>query len=87
MVRKQLYITPDQEVLLKQRARERSLTEAELLRQGLDLALNEVERERLDAWESVKQFLEERRNIEAPQARRSWTREELHDERPKYLSR
>jgi hypothetical protein len=85
MVRKQIYITEEQERLLKQRARERAKTEADLVREGLDLILRpEDEQARLQAWARVKEFLDERALIEAPQTPRTWTREELYD-RPKYL--
>jgi hypothetical protein len=88
MVRKQIYITDEQERLLKQRAHERSQSEADLVREGLDWVLRpQDEKARLEAWERVKRFLEERQLIEVPQRPRTWTREELYDERPKYLSR
>ncbi|HXH20753.1 MAG TPA: hypothetical protein VNN10_01900 [Dehalococcoidia bacterium] len=85
MVRKQVYITEEQERLLKRRARERSKAEADLIREGLDWILRpEDEEARLVAWERVKEFLDERALIEAPQKPRTWTREELYD-RPKHL--
>ena len=36
MIRKQLYITPEQERALKERARREGLTEAEIVREALD---------------------------------------------------
>ncbi len=39
MVRKQLYITPDQEADLKRKAEEAGVSEAELVRRALDAAL------------------------------------------------
>jgi hypothetical protein len=41
MIRKQLYIDPHQDALLKRKARELGLSEAELVRRALDAALGE----------------------------------------------
>ncbi len=88
MVRKQVYITADQERLLKQRALNADRSESDLLREGLDSVLRpEDEKKRLEAWQRVKRFMDQRALIKVPQTGRSWTREELYDERPKYLSR
>jgi len=84
MVRKQIYIEPKQEKLLKQRARELGVSEAELIRQGIDqvshvLAALPLDRE---AWQDELAFIRKRaRSQKALGGQRSWTREELYEER------
>ena len=83
MIRKQVYIEPRQEELLKRRARELGISEAELIRRGIDqisqvpIALAPYQR----AWEEAKAFIEQRMQMNVPQTGRSWTRDELYDER------
>lgn len=83
MVRKQFYIEKRQDEALKRAARRRGVTEAELVREALDLPSRDsrlgVAPDR-DAWLSFKRFvLRERRK--GPLAVRSWnwTRDELHE--------
>ena len=83
MVRKQLYIEPDQEALLKRRAAELGVTEAELIRRAID-QVGSYPRGLLpdrDAWEEAKALIQKRQRVTVPQAGRSWTREELYGER------
>lgn len=88
MVRKQIYIEPEQEQLLKRRARELGVAEAELIRRGIDqmsrVAMNPVPDWR--AWEEAKAFMVRRMDVVVPQTGREWTREDLYDERLKRLS-
>lgn len=83
MIRKQVYIDPRQERLLKRRARELRVTEAELIRQGIDLLaaapLRAVTRER--AIREYEAVVRERMAMTVPQTGRAWTREELYEER------
>lgn len=85
MVRKQVYIEPEQEALLKRRARELRVTEAELIRRGIDqVAVADARPVRLrdqQAWAEAKAFVNRRRRMVVPQTGRTWTREELYDER------
>jgi hypothetical protein len=89
MVRKQVYIEPRQEELLKQRARELGVTEAQLIRLGIDqvarvpAALPPDRR----AWEEEKAFARQRKRTGVPQTGRTWTRDELYDERLQHISR
>jgi hypothetical protein len=85
MVRKQIYIEPHQEQLLKRRAEELQISEAELVRRAIDqigrtttLVSSDL---RLRAWEEAKALMEERMKMVVPQTGRSWTRDELYDER------
>lgn len=88
MVRKQIYIQADRDRVLKARARELGVSEAELVRQGIDKVLSAPARDELrrTAWQRIMQSIENRKKMKVPQTRRTWTREELYDERPKYLS-
>ena len=85
MVRKQVYIEPEQEALLKRRARELHVTEAELIRRGIDQiavgGLRPASSRDQRAWAEAKAFVSRRRRQTVPQTGRTWTREELYDER------
>ena len=83
-IRKQIYIDPAQEALLKQRAQELGVSEAELIRRCLD----NIERQTLilsvdqQAWEEELAFMQTRaQTIPSRQGHRQWTREELYAER------
>jgi hypothetical protein len=83
MVRKQVYIEPRQDKLLKQWAKETDRSEAEILRQALDHWL-ESERRRREAeaaWKEVLSFAQERAAHGPVPGGRTWTREELYEER------
>lgn len=60
MVRKQFYVEPRQDALLKQRAKDLGITEAELVREALDAYASEGVTPRLDpaAWRREKAFIE-----------------------------
>ena len=86
MVRKQIYIEPRQDALLKRLARVHKTSEAELIRQAIDRQLGAGIGPKLppdpDAWEQAYQFML------ALQARgpiagkgRTWKREDLYEER------
>jgi hypothetical protein len=82
MIRKQVYIELGQEELLKRRSRELGVSEAALIRRGID----EVARRGpgvLDkkAWEEELAFMKKRARMKVPQTGRSWTRDELYEER------
>lgn len=83
VIRKQVYIEPHQEALLKRKARALGLTEAELVRQALEKHLRTGEgiRPSLDAWEAEKRFIRDRMKLARGETRkkRRWRREELYD--------
>lgn len=82
MVRKQVDIEPRQDRLLKQRAKQLGVTEAELIRQSLDQALalpTLARRPNPAGWEELMQFFRSRMRMKVPQAPRTWTRDELYD--------
>jgi hypothetical protein len=82
MVRKQVYIAPRHERLLKERAREYGVTEAELIRQALDRGLAPETRTTTDpeAWKAMRRYIERHRRPLSTKARpRRWTRDSLYD--------
>jgi hypothetical protein len=82
MVRKQVYIEPQQEAQLKQRAAETGMSEAEIIRRAIDSWLkDEVRRLRAkQAWEKARSLMEERYTRGPVPGGRTWTRDELYDE-------
>lgn len=82
-VRKQVYIEEEQERKLKQRARQAKVREAELVRQGLDLILSQRVTSLPDrrAWKAESDFIRTRAARTARSGKRTWTREELYEER------
>ena len=93
MVRKQVYIEPRQEKLLKQRAKELHVSEAELIRRGIDRVVKDApttesnKDARREAIKRLFEFIETHRKFDVPQTGRSWTREELYEERFERYSR
>lgn len=88
MVRKQFYIAREQDESLKRKAKEYRISEAELVRWGIDEVTRGGGRFVADdeAWEAAKRHMEERARMKVPQRPRTWTREELYDERFDRLS-
>ncbi|MGD1993699.1 MAG: hypothetical protein PVI59_10945 [Anaerolineae bacterium] len=80
MVRKQVYIEPQQDELLKQWAEETGRTEAAIVREALDrwLASEQQRREAQVAWEEERDFIESHMAEGPAVGGRAWTREELH---------
>lgn len=89
MVRKQVYITREQDQLVKRRAKALGVTEAEVVRRGIELASTTAASFPFDrqAWEEEMQFIRERARIQELGRTRGWTREELYDERLARFSR
>ena len=89
MVRKQVYITSDQDEVLKRRAKALGVSEAEVVRQGIELASRTSASFPFDrnAWEQLRKAMRKRMRLKVPQTGRSWTREELYDERLARFSR
>ena len=62
MVRKQVYIAPEHEALLKRRAAELGVSEAELIRRGIEAVARRpapVQRDE-QAWQEVMAYIQER---------------------------
>jgi hypothetical protein len=81
MVRKQVCIERRQEVGLKARATELGVTEAELIREGIDCVLEERAPgvRRLAAWEEAKAMILEWAKDGPASGGRTWTRDDLYD--------
>jgi len=84
MVRKQVYIEPEQMALLKHRARTLGVSEAELIRMGIATMGRTamglfVDRQ---AWADELAFIRQRAQAQqAGDGQRQWTREDLYAER------
>jgi hypothetical protein len=88
MVRKQVYITPEHDALLKRRASGLGLTESELIREGIErVGRAPLARRDTAAWREALAFMEERARRAQPSRGRNWTREDLYDDRAKRVLR
>ena len=89
MVRKQVYIKPAQEQFLKQRAKELGVTEAELIRRAIDALARTPSRPPFDpdAWRAVAESMDERARLPATGEGRTWTRDDIYEERLGRISR
>jgi len=82
MVRKQVYIEERQERQLKRRARELGVSEAALIRQGIDrIGSTSLLPGRGEAWRAAKSFIRQRMKMRVTQTGRAWKREELYGQR------
>jgi len=81
MIRKQVYIEPRQEALIKQLVRETGVTEAEIIRQALDLQIAALlfPRRNLKAWQEERAFIDRLIRQGPVAGERRWQREELYE--------
>ena len=86
MIRKQVYIEPRQDRLLKERSRRYRVTEADLIRRALDKGLEggTASAPNPEAWREIEKYIAGRvkRAGAGPRGgrrRRRWARDELHD--------
>jgi hypothetical protein len=80
-VRKQVYIEPRQELLLKEIAQKTGISEAEIIRQAIDqhIAYTVSPKTSLDVWEEEKAFIESTKKRVALPGGRDWKREDLYE--------
>jgi hypothetical protein len=82
MIRKQIYITPKQNQTLKRLAKKRGVTEANVVREAIDLvdahAESEQERRR-EAGKKLVEFLRHRAAT-VPGKTGKWTRDDAYDD-------
>jgi DNA-binding MurR/RpiR family transcriptional regulator len=80
-VRKQIYIEPRQEHLLKTIAQQAGVSEAEIIRSCIDLHLSGITAPQINlaAWEAEKEFIEQIKTRPAQVGGRDWQREELYE--------
>ena len=81
MIRKQFYIEPRQERLLKRIAKKTGKTEAEIIREAIDRHAEETERaqSRLEAWRAEREFIRQWIAKGPVPAGKRWTRDEIHE--------
>lgn len=87
LTRKQVYLAPVQAKRVKRRAKEEGVAEAEIIRRALELGLNQLD-EALDATQrkarkSILAAIDARTASGVSEVGRSWTRDELYDDRVK----
>jgi hypothetical protein len=88
-VRKQIYIEPRQETLLKTTAQQAGVSEAEIIRQALDRYLGATDpwvqrstyapQVNLAAWEAEKDFINHVKHRTPLPNGRDWKREDLYE--------
>jgi hypothetical protein len=80
-VRKQVYIEPHQEEILKRLARETGISEAEFIRQAIDRHARSLHPHRHDlrAWEKERAFIDLLIRQGPVPGGRTWRREELYE--------
>jgi len=84
LIRKQLYVSKKQDMLLKQRAAQWGVSEAELVRQAIEFYLvpGIYPPRDLSAWEREKSFISARaQELGGTDEPAGWKREELYDGR------
>jgi ribbon-helix-helix CopG family protein len=83
LIRKQIYIEPEQDAVLKRRARELGVSESEVVRRAIGgtNACTDSEEARLAALDEVLSLMRARAALNVPQTGRTWTRDDLYEER------
>ena len=80
-VRKQIYIDPEQETMLKRLAGETGMPEAEIIRQAIDRHAQSLHAPRRDlrAWSAEREFITRLIEQGRISGGRSWRREDLYE--------
>ena len=80
-VRKQIYIAPEQESILKQLAKATGTSEAEIIRQAIDrhTQLVQLPQRNLSAWEQEQRFIQRLIDQGPVPGHRTWQREDLYE--------
>jgi hypothetical protein len=80
-IRKQIYIEPQQEILLKTLAQQAGMSEAEMIRQAIDRHLGAVTcpTPNLAVWENEKAFIAQIKERTPQPGGRDWQREDLYE--------
>ena len=87
MVRKQLYLTDEQDRGLAESAQALGVSQAEIVRLAIDVWLdNDPETRREAAWRDLRRLMDEASAMgvggqTGPDGERTWTREDLYEER------
>jgi len=82
MIRKQVYISQDQDATLKRASKQAGITESELMRRGLNQAAAEVLKGPRDpkAWAEFMALASKRAEMKVAQTARGWTRDDLYED-------
>jgi predicted DNA-binding protein len=82
MVRKQIYLTPEQDEKLKRLARKRGVTEADVVRGAIDKVEAEEEAEELRRRKAADEFIAHMRRHAATHLGKTdkWTRDDAYDD-------
>jgi hypothetical protein len=88
MVRKQIYIQPQQDEQLKRMAQQRDTSEAELIREAIEILLDQQPSSRPNkalppdeaAWHIILSFVDSRRAEGLPGESYKWEREDGYDD-------
>lgn len=80
-IRKQIYIEPRQEALLKAIAQQAGVSEAEIIRQALDRHIGFIStaQPNIAAWEAEKAFINQVKQRSRLPGGRDWRREDLYE--------
>jgi hypothetical protein len=80
-IRKQIYIEPDQNTILKRLSVERGMPEAEIIREAITQHVQglRVRVRDLRAWEAERDFIGQLSAQGSAPEPRTWRREELHE--------
>jgi hypothetical protein len=81
MIRKQIYIEAGQEMRLKRISKDLGISEAELIRQGIDRCLSSSVQIPRDPglWDEEKTFIRGLMRKGRVKGERTWSRDELHE--------
>lgn len=82
MVRKQIYLKKSQSTKLKRQARLRGISEVELIREAIERQIEEATaRPQNDGWAKERAFIQSLIEQGPVAGKRTWTREDLYEER------
>jgi hypothetical protein len=81
MVRKQVYIRPEDQRLLTRAAKMLDVPESEVIRRGISVIAAQAQSAKdRRAWDDVRRSMEARQKLPTLPGKRSWTREDLYDD-------
>lgn len=83
LIRKHIYLEPEQDAALTRRAHELGVSESEVVRRGIAILCQQASDavRRADALAELVKTWEERSKLVVPHTERTWTRDDLYEER------
>lgn len=81
LIRKQFYITKAHDALLKSKAKQMGISEAELVRRALETQASTIDlkEETANLWQEEQAFFQQLMDNEYEQKKRTWKREDLYE--------